>query len=177
MMPTRPGGIRKRGVRRTPAPLRRRRPSPLRRLLTVIAAVAAAAMIVALSTQYARTYTLARQAAQLEQHRTALAAENDTLREEIQRLETDDRYIERIARQQLGLVRSGEIELLIVPAGGTAPHAGSSADAAHPAPAPGPLRTAAAPPDPGAAVPAAYAPTWRERISAIMKHMFGWLHR
>jgi len=74
-------------------------------------------MAVAFSTQYAKTYTLARQAARLEQRRQELRMTNAQLRVEIERLQTDDRYIEQLARQQLGLVRPGEIELLIVPPG------------------------------------------------------------
>ncbi len=143
------------------SPLRRVRPSPLRRVLTVIAVVAGAGMIVALSTAYARSYTLAQQAARVEQHRRDLLAQNARLREEIERLQTDDRYIEQLARQQLGLVRPGEIELLIVPAGG-APQAGGGAATSS-------SRNAA----PAAAGDAA-APPWTERIQDAMKRLFGW---
>ncbi len=171
-------GAASRGPRHTPAPPRWRRPSPLHRLLTVIAAAAAAGMMVALSTQYARTYTLARQASRLEQHRHELVAQNEALREEIQQLETDDRYIERIARQQLGLVRPGEIEFLIVPGGG-APPGGPDGPAAGPADVPGAAApgTATTSPrrDTGVAPPR--ATSWRERLDVIMKHLFGWLDR
>jgi cell division protein DivIC len=71
-------------------------------------------MLVALSAQYFRTYTLARQAERLEQRRRDLVAENQALREEIHRLQTDDRYIEQLAREQLGLLKPGEVELQIV---------------------------------------------------------------
>lgn len=98
-----------------PAEARARRP----RLTTMGAAVAAAVVLAALTSQYAKTYTLAREEARLEQRRRDLVAENARLRDEIERLKTDDRYIEQIARQQLGLVRPGEIELLIVPFEGT----------------------------------------------------------
>jgi hypothetical protein len=37
------------------------------------------------------------------------------LRVEIQRLRTDDRYIERLAREQLGMLRPGEMELVVIP--------------------------------------------------------------
>jgi len=133
-------------------------PATGRRLLTAIAVGAAAAMMVALSTQYSRTYTLARQAARLEQHRWELLAQNELLREEIQRLQTDDRYVERIARQQLGLVRPGEIELLIVPPSGEASSNGPVAAA-------GPQHTQPAP------------RPWAERIREIMKQLFGWIRR
>ncbi len=136
----------------------RRMPASLRRLLTAIAVGAAAAMMVALSTQYSRTYTLARQAARLEQHRRELLAQNELLREEIQRLQTDDRYVERIARQQLGLVRPGEIELLIVPPGGESSSNGPVAAAGPPHTQPAPL-------------------PWAERIREIMEHLFGWIRR
>jgi len=72
-------------------------------------------MVIALSAQYLRTYTLAREAARLERHLQELRSENAALRVEIRRLQTDDRYIERLAREQLGMLRPGEIELVIVP--------------------------------------------------------------
>ena len=90
-----------------------------RRLLTIGAALVLALVLAALSNQYAKTYTLARNEARLEQHRRDLIADNARLRDEIARLQTDDRYIEQIARQQLGLVRPGEVELLVVPDDGT----------------------------------------------------------
>lgn len=104
-----------------------------RRLMTIGAAVALALAFTALTNQYAKTYTLARAKARLEQRRRDLMTDNAHLRDEIQRLQTDDRYIEQIARQQLGLVRPGEVELLVVPYDGTvsAPAAaalGASAD-------------------------------------------------
>jgi cell division protein FtsB len=39
----------------------------------------------------------------------ALLAANERLRAEIHRLRDDDRHLEALARQELGLVRSGEI--------------------------------------------------------------------
>ncbi len=78
-------------------------------------------MLVALSAQYFRTYSLARQAERLEQRRRDLVAENQALREEIHRLQTDDRYIEQLAREQLGLLKPGEVELQIVPSQPPAP--------------------------------------------------------
>ncbi len=73
-------------------------------------------MLLAVGAQYLRTYTLAREAARLEQHRQGLLVENTALRVEIQRLRTDDQYIERLAREQLGMVRPGEMELVLMPA-------------------------------------------------------------
>lgn len=87
--------------------------------MTVGAAFVLAMALTALTNQYGKTYTLARNEARLEQRRRELIADNARLREEIDRLQTDDRYIEQIARQQLGLVRPGEVELLVVPYDGT----------------------------------------------------------
>ncbi|HEV2438760.1 MAG TPA: septum formation initiator family protein [bacterium] len=90
-----------------------------RRLVTIGAALALAMALAGLTNQYAKTYTLARDEARLEQRRRDLIADNARLRDEIERLQTDDRYIEQIAREQLGLVRPGEVELLVVPYDGT----------------------------------------------------------
>ena len=81
----------------------------------LFAAVVAVWGTVAFVGQYARTYALARQAAQLDQRHRTLTAQNEQLREEIQRLETDDAYIEHLARTELGLVRPGEVEFMLVP--------------------------------------------------------------
>ena len=104
-----------------------------RRLLAVGAALVLALVLTALSNQYAKTYTLARNAARLEQHRRDLIADNARLRDEIERLQTDDRYIEQIARQQLGLVRPGEVELLVVPYDGTVSAPGAARQGGVPA--------------------------------------------
>ncbi len=154
-------------------PLRRARPSPFRRVLTVIAVVAGAGMMVALSTAYARSYTLARQAAGVEQHRRELVAQNARLREEIERLQTDDRYIEQLARQQLGLVRPGEIELLIVPSGGAPQQSGGATMSSSRNAAPAAARTAAGD-APGSSGARAAARPWTERIQDAMKRLFGW---
>lgn len=75
--------------------------------------------VVALAIQYFRTYTLAREATRLERRRHDLLAQNAALRAEIERLRTDDRYLEQLARGQLGMLRPGEIELVIVQAAST----------------------------------------------------------
>ena len=94
----------------------RRGAFPLRpRLLMIAIGCLAGWMVIALGAQYLRTYTLAREAARLERHRQELRVENATLRAEITRLQTDDRYIERLAREQLGMLRPDEMELVIVP--------------------------------------------------------------
>ena len=93
----------------------RRTPGRAHRLTATAVACLALGMAIALSLQYARTYSLARQAERLDTRRAELKAENQALREEIHRLQTDDRYIEQLAREQLGLLKPGEVELQIVP--------------------------------------------------------------
>jgi len=75
--------------------------------------------VLGFAVQYVRTYTLAREAVRLERHRQDLLAENAALLAEIQRLRTDDQYLEHLAREQLGMLRAGEMELVIVPGGST----------------------------------------------------------
>ncbi len=100
----------------------------------VCAAVVAVWGTVAFVGQYARTYALAREAAQLDQRRQTLVIRNEELREEIGRLQTDNAYIEHLARTELGLVRPGEIEFMVVPSGhsGTPGSAAPNSDAADP---------------------------------------------
>jgi cell division protein FtsB len=50
-----------------------------------------------------------REQRQLEHTAFDLQQQNERLRERIRRLQSDDRYIERLARERLGLVRKGEI--------------------------------------------------------------------
>jgi cell division protein FtsB len=92
-------------------------PSIGTRLLMLAAASLVGWTILGFALQYFRTYTLAREAARLERHRLDLLAGNAALLAEIQRLRTDDQYLERLAREQLGMLRPGEMELVIVPAG------------------------------------------------------------
>ncbi len=61
-----------------------------------------------------RLYHLGRQVAELEHRRDVLLAENRRLRQELRRLQ-DPAYVERLAREQLGLVRPGEIAVVLVP--------------------------------------------------------------
>ena len=53
----------------------------------------------------------------LEERSQALQRENELLREKIYRIGKDDRYLEKIAREELGLVRKGEI-IYLFPANG-----------------------------------------------------------
>ena len=90
--------------------------SSIRVGIAVIAAAAVAGwLLLALATQYLRTYNLASEALRLERHKRELLIQNANLIGEIHRLRTDDRYVERVAREQLGMVRPGEIEFVIVP--------------------------------------------------------------
>ena len=95
---------RRRRARRPPAG-RFQPPVPLRtRLLVAGAGSLAGWMLLAVAVQHFRTYTLVREAARLERHRDDLVLGNGALRVEIQRLRTDDRYIERLAREQQPLL-------------------------------------------------------------------------
>ncbi len=45
----------------------------------------------------------------LEERSQALQRDNELLREKIYRLRKDDRYLEKVAREQLGMAKDGEI--------------------------------------------------------------------
>lgn len=60
-----------------------------------------------------QVYRLEREAAQLAQHQRDLEEQNAQLRAEIQALHTPE-YVEKLAREQLGLVKPGEVAFLIV---------------------------------------------------------------
>ena len=111
-----------------PAADRSRRDRPPRwgslaaRLSVLAVAAVVGWSVLAFGLQYLRTYTLAREAASLERHRRDLLVQNGVLLAEIRRLRTDDQYIEQLARQQLGMLRPGEIELVIVNAAPTKRH-------------------------------------------------------
>jgi len=67
-----------------------------------------------------RTYISQRnRLSQLEQQAQVLQRQNARLAQQIQQL-NDPAFLERTARQCLGMVRSGEIAFVIVPAGGQA---------------------------------------------------------
>ena len=76
-------------------------------------AVAGVALVVVFGTTFLQVYRLDREAARLEQRKRDLEAQNAQLRDEIRLLHTPQ-YIEKLAREQLGLVKPGEIALLIV---------------------------------------------------------------
>jgi len=177
-------------VRADARPPRRRRLRPARLVQAAFGAVVLGALFAALVAQYDRTSALARQAIQLEQHRRDLLQQNDRLRTEITRLRTDDAYVELLARQQLGLVRPGEIELLIVRPG--SPQAGTDQpNAVHRGTPPrgiaqsSAMRPAGRPDGAVKALERAGADLrrtwadgrWLNGIRPILGQMFGWLHR
>ncbi len=71
------------------------------------------AVAVAFGSSFLQVYRLKREAARLLMQKQNLIAQNAQLREEIKLLHTPG-HIERIAREQLGLVKPGEVALLIV---------------------------------------------------------------
>jgi cell division protein FtsL len=100
-----------------------------------------------------QVYRLEREAAQLAQHQRDLEEQNAQLRAEIQALHTPE-YVEKLAREQLGLVKPGEVAFLIVqtPAD-TPPGRGLSPDSqARPAPA---------------------RPDWFARLGDAVRHLLG----
>jgi len=50
-----------------------------------------------------------KEVAKIKEKNVKLEEENQKLREEVKRLQTDRRYIEEIARKELGMVKEGEI--------------------------------------------------------------------
>jgi len=56
-----------------------------------------------------RIYELRQDKAKIEKRLLEIRGENDNLRREVVALQSDRRYIERIARKDLGLVRSNEV--------------------------------------------------------------------
>jgi len=94
-------------------PRARRTPRIPRSLIvgTCLAAAVAASYVFAVSVL--QGYRLNREAARLEALRRGLQEQNAILREEMKLLQTPG-YIEKLAREQLGLVRPGEVAILIV---------------------------------------------------------------
>jgi cell division protein DivIC len=73
------------------------------------------ALSIVFGSTFLQVYRLEREAARLEQMKRDLETQNALLRDEVKLLHTSQ-YIEKVAREQLGLVKPGEISLLIVPA-------------------------------------------------------------
>lgn len=74
----------------------------------------AAFLLGSLARSASRAYWLDREVRTLERVRANLLAQNRRLREEIQRLH-DPKVVERMAREELGFVRPGEIAVLLLP--------------------------------------------------------------
>ncbi len=82
-------------------------------LLPLLLLAVMALIINAFGSSYLSAYRLRREAARLDRQVQMLRRENAQLREEIRRLHTPE-YIERLAREQLGLVKPGEIPVLLI---------------------------------------------------------------
>lgn len=95
---------------RSKAPSARRIPRPV--IIAAVLVVAAAALYV-FGVSSLNVYRLNREAARLETLRRGLEEHNAILREEMKLLQTP-RYIEKLAREQLGLVKPGEVAILII---------------------------------------------------------------
>jgi cell division protein FtsL len=92
-----------------PMPSRRQRRTRFVVLLAVVSFLA-----ITITQSGLRHYWAGRQVDELERVRVRLLRENDRLREEI-RLLSDPAYVERVAREQLGMVRPGEVSVILVP--------------------------------------------------------------
>jgi cell division protein DivIC len=79
----------------------------------VVALAASCVLLLAFGGAYWDGYQLRRDAARLARERDELRLQNAQLREEIRLLNTPE-YLERLAREQLGLVRRGEIAIILV---------------------------------------------------------------
>jgi cell division protein FtsB len=104
-------------LRRRPPKLANGEPSPLRtRILNYVLALITVVLVVdalvgdkgLLETMRAR-----RQFASIEAALAATRRENSSLREQIRRLKEDPAAVEAIAREELGLIRQGEILFII----------------------------------------------------------------
>lgn len=65
---------------------------------------------------YAKMQELRQKNKELELNLKKLKAENLALSQEKEKLEKDPEYLERVAREKLGIVRKGEIVYKVVPA-------------------------------------------------------------
>jgi len=77
------------------------------------AAIVLAAVLALFAVRYLDVYKLNREAARLAVLKRSLQQQNAILREEMKLLHTPG-YVEKVAREQLGLVKPGEIALLII---------------------------------------------------------------
>ena len=93
-----------------PAPRQTRLP---RWVVPLIVLSVVALLLNAFGSSYLTTYRLRREAARLDREVQVQRRENAQQREEIRRLHTPE-YIERLAREQLGLVKPGEIPVILI---------------------------------------------------------------
>jgi cell division protein FtsB len=96
---------------------RNRSKSPARHIprwvKVLVAAIVLAAVLPLFAVRYLEGYRLNREAVRLAGLKRGLQEKNAIFREEIKLLHTPG-YIEKVAREQLGLVRPGEIAVLFV---------------------------------------------------------------
>lgn len=86
---------------------------PPRRAVILTGLAVAVAAVYVFGAGFLELYALNREAARLQALRRSLQQQNAILREEIKLLQTP-RYVEKLAREQLGLVRPGEVAILII---------------------------------------------------------------
>ena len=82
------------------------------RIAVVVTAAVCAALVATIlfgSRGVLRLHALTTDEAAIKQRIGALLEENQRLRTQLHALRTDDRYLERLAREQLGFVRPGEV--------------------------------------------------------------------
>ena len=88
-------------------------PRSLRQRLAVATAAMVSGVLVAAAVFGSRGLlhlrSLTTEETQISQRIASLLRENERLRERLRRLRTDDRTLERLAREQLGMLRPGEI--------------------------------------------------------------------
>ncbi|HXF82721.1 MAG TPA: septum formation initiator family protein [bacterium] len=89
----------------------RAHPRPPRRVVVLL--IAGVAALYLFGAGFLEWYALNREVARLTAVRRSLREQNAVLREEMRLLQTPA-YIEKLAREQLGLVRPGEVAILIL---------------------------------------------------------------
>lgn len=114
-----------------------RRPAP--RWLGPLLFLALLGAAATLASVYRSGDELRRQAAALARERDALRRQNAQLREEIRLLHRPE-YIERLAREELGLVRPGEVAVILVAPTPSPAQAPTPAPLPSPGPTPGRVR-------------------------------------
>ena len=122
-------------------------------MVLAAASVIGVSLLGAFGSTLLQVYRLEREAAQLAQHQRDLEEQNAQLRAEIQALHTPE-YVEKLAREQLGLVKPGEIAFLIVQTPADTP----------------PGRTL---PQDTRERPTPARPDWLSRLRDAVRHLFG----